>query len=192
MKRLYITDRHQAGGIEPLLKYVRRALEDGVEMIQVREKDLTTRELVQLVDRIIALPNPRGTRILVNSRADVALACGAQGVHLPSDGLEPFRLRRIPGGGKLLVGVSCHHIDEIMRAAEEGADFVLFSPVFDTPSKRQYGPPQGLERLRAAVEAASLPVWALGGITPENTPLCLAAGAVGVAAIRMFQQESIR
>ena len=185
MRRYYITDRRQAGGIEPMLDYVRRALASGVDMIQVREKDLSTRDLVQLVDRVLTLPNPHGTKILVNNRADVALVCGAHGVHLPTGAIPAARVKDI--GSKLFVGVSCHSAEDVVRAAAEGADFAAFGPVFDTPSKRPYGPPQGLDRLRAAVSAVDLPVWALGGIDQENARLCIEAGAAGVAAIRMFQ-----
>ncbi len=189
MRRCYITDRLQAGGVEKLLEFARRALAVGVEMIQVREKDLAARELVELVERILALPNPHATRILVNGRADVALACGADGVHLPSDSIPPYRLKEVSGARDFLIGVSCHRIDELTQAEAEGADFALFGPVFDTPSKRQFGPPQGLERLRAAAAACRIPVWAVGGIDEQTAPSCLAAGAAGVAAIRMFQHE---
>jgi thiamine-phosphate pyrophosphorylase len=160
--------------------------------IQIREKDLAARDLFELTREILALPNPRGVKILVNTRVDVALAAGAGGAHLPSGSPAAPAWRAIVPPGFLL-GVSCHTLDEVREAAGCGVDYVIFGPVFPPLSKAAQSPPVGLGGLARAVAAAGAgstktPVLALGGIAPENIAACIETGAAGVAAISLYQR----
>ncbi|HLK49121.1 MAG TPA: thiamine phosphate synthase [Bryobacteraceae bacterium] len=186
MLRYYITDRHAAGGPDALLRCVEGAVAAGIERIQIREKDLSARQLCELTRRVVSMAQGRETRVLVNDRLDIALAAGAHGVHLPGGSAPPNALRVIAPKG-FLIGVSTHSVEEVRAAGAAGADFVVFGPVFATASKAAYGPPQGLSVLRQAAQAVQIPVLALGGITEANARACLAAGAAGIAGISLFQ-----
>lgn len=183
MIRCYVTDRRTlASG--SLLDAIARNLADGVTWIQIREKDLSARALFELVEAAGKLPNPHSSKIFVNTRADVALAAGAAGVHLPS-GSPPARFWRRPG---FLVGVSCHSLEDVRQAEAEGADYAVFGPVFAPLSKSAGLEPRGLEILALAAGAVRIPVLALGGITRENSAACVSAGAAGIAGISLFQE----
>ncbi|HMD32462.1 MAG TPA: thiamine phosphate synthase [Candidatus Acidoferrales bacterium] len=192
----YVTDGRAFGADEAaatarILQAIARAADAGVDAVQLREKDLPARALLQLAESAVAR-NPN-TKILVNDRLDVALAAGAAGVHLGSESVPvadvaAFRAAgRAPAGG-FLIGRSCHCLEEVLAAERDAADYVFFGPVFSTPSKARYGPPQGIEALAAVCRGARIPVLAIGGITLENAGECAAAGAAGVAAIRLFQE----
>jgi thiamine-phosphate pyrophosphorylase len=173
--RYFITNGHP-------LETIGRAINAGIEWIQIREKHLSAKDLATLVSAVLALPNPYQTKILVNDRTDVALACGAHGVHLPANSVSPAVIRRI-APTDFTIGVSCHTVAEVIQSSEESASFALFGPIFEVPGK---GKPVGLRALAQAVHAVPIPVLALGGITPESTPACLRTGAAGAAGIRLF------
>lgn len=165
---------------------MREAMQAGADYLQVREKDLPASALRDLVVSCLAARGGAKTKVLVNSRADVAVAAGADGIHLPAGALPLARLReRLPA--LQIVGVSCHNEQEAEEAAAAGADYLLVSPVFATPSKPG-AQPLGLERLRRICQGTSVPVFALGGVSRGNAAQCVAAGAKGVAGIRLFQE----
>jgi thiamine-phosphate pyrophosphorylase len=169
-----------------LLRLVERARDARVSLVQIREKDLTARTLFELASRAAALTRGSETRVVVNDRADIARASGCDGVHLTTRSPEAGVVRRA-FGEDFLIGVSAHTFEEAHSAREGGADFAVFGPVFDTPSKSAYGPPVGLEVLEETARALKpFPLVALGGVEEASAGVCLAAGAEGVAAIRLF------
>ena len=179
--RLYlITDR--AASPRPPVEIVEECLDAGLRAVQLREKDLEVRALLALATPLREATRHHGARLLINDRADVALAVGADGVQRTHASLPVAALREITPPG-FLIGASAHSAAEAREVAAQGADFVVFGPVYDTPSKRRYGPPQGLAALEAAAAASTRPVLAVGGITPERVGEVRAAGAAGVAVI---------
>lgn len=194
----YVTDRRQLAG-RPLRGAIEGALEAGADWVQIREKDLPTRELLAVVsDAVAAAAAVRPeARIMVNDRLDVALAAGAHGVHLGGESLPVADVVRWLGaqsraaspGSHFHVGASCHSVEDVRRAERDGASYAILGPIFETPSKLQYGAPLGVELLAEACRAVRIPVLAIGGITGARVPCCMGAGASGVAAIRMFQQS---
>lgn len=185
--RLYlVTDRKQTAG-RPLVDVVHAALDGGVHAVQLREKDLEGGELYHIAAQLRKLTESYHARLLINERLDVALAVDADGVHLGQASFPVATARRLLGSGKL-IGVSTHNLAEITAAA--GADFIVFGPVYFTPSKAVYGEPRGLDRLREAVEENSAPIFAIGGINVERIPNVLSTGAYGVAVISAISAAS--
>jgi thiamine-phosphate pyrophosphorylase len=174
-----VTDRRQTRGRE-LLAVIEQALLGGVRAVQLREKDLGGGELFSLAEKTKTLCARHGASLFINDRVDVALAVDADGIQLGSSSLPVDAARKLMGD-KRLIGASTHSMKEALAAEEAGADFILFGPIYFTPSKAAYGNPQGLERLQEAVEKISLPVYAIGGIKPENVAAVKATGACGVA-----------
>jgi thiamine-phosphate pyrophosphorylase len=201
----YITDRSQFPGDEnsrrvQLLETIAQAVVCEVDFIQLREKDLYPKQLESLAREVIQLRTENQklkTAFLINSRADIAVASGAQGVHLRSNDISPSDVRKIwtrcgaDLPARVTIGVSCHTRAEVAKAAQEGADFAVFGPVFEKVSKDKVpNRPAGLEALHEACEE-KIPVLALGGVTLETAEACIQAGATGIAAIRLFQENKM-
>ena len=199
----YVTDRYvlsvedPADARETLLRKIEAVAAARADWIQIREKDLSGRECASLTREALQRASQPSTgrtssaRILVNDRLDVALSERAGGVHLGESSLPVAEAKRLADSrgphNDFLIGVSCHSLEAARSAESSGADYIFFGPVFATPSKAAYGAPQGLERLAEVCRAVSLPVLAIGGVALENAASCLAAGAAGIAAIRLFQ-----
>lgn len=171
---------------------MRLAAAAGCQLIQIREKDLSARELTACVREAVAAARPHGARVLVNDRLDVAVIAGADGVHLRTDSLPARDVRRVVSASRLavpedfLIGVSTHSLAEVEAAAAGGADFVVCGPVYAPTSKNATAPPLGLDRFAEIVRHATIPVIALGGITVKNFREPLQRGAAGVAAVGLF------
>ena len=187
LPRLYLlTDRHQTLS-RPLSSVVTQAVDAGVRMVQIREKDLGTRDLTSVCHQLFPPIKHQDGTVLLNDRIDLVLALGADGVHLRTDSLPVSVARRLLGTS-FLIGVSTHSIEEARVAEGEGADFIVLGPIYDTPSKRAYGPPLGLAILQETSQSIHLPIYAIGGITPIRIPHVLSSGAYGVAIISSILQ----
>ncbi len=175
-----ITDRTQCVA-DTLEEQVEKACEAGLKAVQLREKDLPDRELLRYADALRAVTDRYNTKLFINDRVDVAMMAGADGVHLRETSVSPDEIKRL--APDLLVGASVHSLEKAKQAEEDGADFVLFGPIFDTPSKRQYGKPKGLVALQEISQFMKIPVFAVGGIKPGNAERCIEYNADGVAGI---------
>ena len=180
MVRIYlVTDRQAISDLPGALAAALSALPIGSAAVQLREKDLSPAELLELARTLLPLCRSAKAPFLVNSRLEVVKAARADGVHLPADGPRVADARRTLGPGAL-IGRSCHSPAEVASAARDGADFAVFGPVWQTPGKT----PQGMTALHEATKAAALPVFAIGGVTPPRAKRAVNAGAHGVACIR--------
>ncbi|HVB85118.1 MAG TPA: thiamine phosphate synthase [Candidatus Dormibacteraeota bacterium] len=199
----YVTDRKALGSgssFKPPIATIRAAVAAGVDWVQIREKDLVARDLLALTTSAISATNEArkaqttSARVIVNDRLDVALTAGAAGVHLGRNSISVADVARWCRGGnappEFLIGVSCHSFEEARQAQAAGANYIFFGPVYDTPSKRPFGPPHGVQRLAEVCGALRIPVVAIGGVDGKNAAECLRAGAAGIAAIRFFQEDS--
>ena len=204
MIRCLITDGTASRNETQWVDHAAAWIAEGVELLQIRERELPVRQLAELTRKVLSLPNPHGTKILINDRADVAIACGAHGVHL-RDGSVPPEIFARPG---FLVSMSCHGIADLeetpplphghgseslslyravtVRERLRGADFILLAPIFKPLSKEDTRPVLGIEEIREITRISPIPVLALGGINAANARLCVAAGAAGVAGISYF------
>jgi thiamine-phosphate pyrophosphorylase len=193
----YVTNRKSLGADDPAKGIVARidaAIAAGANWVQIREKDLAGRELLELARAAVRATATRAASVFVNDRLDVALAAGAAGVHLGGESLRARDVIRwcrdgnAPAGFR--IGVSCHSVEDAREAERAGAAYVFFGPIFDTPAKRKFGAPQGIAKLAEACSAVRIPVIAIGGVDAGNGAECIRAGAAGIAAIRMFQEAT--
>jgi thiamine-phosphate pyrophosphorylase len=202
----YVTDRRSLSLATPgdarpaLARTIAAILTAGIDWVQIREKDLSAKDMAALTrEALLHLATDfegrsvAATRIVVNDRVDVALAERVGGAHLGENGLPVSDVRRLiethTSRKDFQVGVSCHSLEAAQSAANDGASYLFFGPVFPTPSKAAFGAPQGVERLAEVCRSVSIPVLAIGGVTLENAAACFAAGAAGIAAIRLFQDS---
>jgi len=179
--RCLITDGSAATNEARWIEHKAAWLGAGIELMQIRERDLSARKLAELTRKVLRLPNPHGTKILINDRADVAIACGAHGFHLRDGSVLPDVFARTG----FLVSVACHSVADAGKT--RGADFIILAPIFSPLSKSDAKPALGVTAIAELAAAIRTPVLALGGITAGNARLCMEAGAAGVAGISYFK-----
>lgn len=197
----YVTDRKGLEGsdlVEALISSIRSAIAAGVDWVQIREKDLPSRVLLRVATAAVEAtkeahrPGLPPARVMVNDRLDLALAAGASGAHLGRESIPTAEAVRWCRSGNapagFSIGVSCHSLADAREAEAAGSSYVIFGPVFDTPSKRAFGAPQGIANLAEVCGSLRIPVIAIGGVDSGNAGECLRAGAAGIAAIRLFQE----
>ena len=186
-----VTDRLRTGE-DRCLHVLEDIIPERGMMIQIREKDLGARELLRFVEAVHQLARPFHVPCFINDRVDLVLATKAAGVHLRADSMPTREARKSLGKG-YLIGQSVHSAEEALQSEQDGADFVVLGPLYETPSKQRYGPPLGLDVIREAVRHCTVPVYAIGGLTPVRVERVMAAGAAGVAVISsIFQAASSR
>jgi thiamine-phosphate pyrophosphorylase len=178
---LVVTDRHQTKG-RPLVSLLQRVLAAGISTIQLRERDLSARELVALAREVRVVTGSCNSQLLINDRIDVALALEGVGVHLRSNSLPPSVARRLLGPQRLM-GISVHSVEEAVQAESQGANYIVLGPIYETPSKQMFGPPLGIQTLEKACRLVRIPIVGIGGVTAERAREMRRAGAFGVAVI---------
>ena len=178
---LVVTDRHQTNG-RPLVPLLQRVLAVAAPAIQLRERDLSARELVTLAREVQAVTASPGSQLLINDRIDVALALEGVGVHLRGNSLPVPVARQLLGAGRLL-GVSVHGVEEARQAESQGADYIVLGPIYETPSKQMFGPPLGIHVLEKACSLVRIPIIGIGGVTAARAREMRCAGAFGAAVI---------
>ncbi|GJL66433.1 MAG: putative thiamine-phosphate synthase [Nitrospirales bacterium] len=183
-----VTNRHQTSQ-RPLHSVVQETLQAGTKFLQLREKDLDTRQLVSLAQDMVSEVRQHHAFLLINDRADIAKHIGADGVHLRSNSLPVPQVRQFLGP-QAFIGKSTHTLHDVLTAEAEGADFLVLGPIYDTPSKKPYGSPLGLGVLEQACQQSTLPIYAIGGITPERVQEVKQAGAYGVAVISAILEST--
>jgi thiamine-phosphate pyrophosphorylase len=179
--QVYLITDFMRIGKSRFLNALEEAFQGGVRSLQLREKSLSSKDLLTLALEVKPLVQRYNAKLFINDRADIAVMAGADGVHLTEASVQASEVKN--NFPELIVGVSTHSLEGARLAETQGADFITFSPIYETPSKTSYGPPQGLDPLRQVTQSARLPVLALGGITLHRVPECLEHGAFGVAVI---------
>jgi thiamine-phosphate pyrophosphorylase len=176
-----VTDRHQTNG-RPLVPLLQRVLTAGVPAIQLRERDLSAKELVTLAREVQAVMASRRSQLLINDRIDVALALEGVGVHLRSNSLPVSVARQLLGAERLL-GISVHAVEEAVQVESQGVDYIVLGPIYETPTKQMFGPPLGIQTLEKACRSVRIPIIGIGGVTAARVREMRCAGAFGVAVI---------